>query len=183
MSSRKQRQPSPEENKIINTHLAGILEDLNNAGIFCDGVLAFVTLDDSAYNLSTMMGTEVAGDFETASEALIQYAHDELCDHLDHVEGIEHRTAETSRGRVEGVVMDRTVTESMSWRQRLESVRTIPREGAERVSISVKMLEDVIAALDHIAKLEVGIRECEGDGGCRASKFVKEEAGQRPLAN
>jgi hypothetical protein len=181
MSSRKPRKASPEENKIINSHLAGILEDLNNAGIYCDGVLAFVTLEDSNYNLSTMMAATIAEEVETASEALIQYAHDELCDHLERVEGIEHRVAPTPVGRVEGIVMENAVTESMGWRQRLESVRRIPHDGAERISISVKMLEDVKMALEHLAKLEASIRECEGDGGCRATKVVQEEKERRPL--
>ncbi len=183
MPSRKPRKASPEENKIINSHLAGILEDLNNAGIYCDGILAFVTLKDSNYNLSTMMKAEIAEDVETASEALIQYAHDELCDHLECVEGIERRSATTPKGHVEAIVMTARSTESMGWRQRLESVRRIPHGGADQITISVKMLEDVKAALDHIVKLEAGVRECESDGGCRATKVVKEAESQRPHLN
>lgn len=194
MAARKNRQPSPEENRIINAHLAGILEDLNKAGIFCDGVLAFVTLDNDAYNLSTMMGVEVAEDVEDASEALIQYAHDELCEHIavhgsdddddedDDDDDDEDKPSIPAHARLRPVEVA-AVSESMGWRNRLETIRGIPRDGAERVAISVKMLEDVILALDHMKKLEEGIRECESDGGCRASKFVKEERQKNPLAN
>jgi hypothetical protein len=169
------RTPSPQETKIINTHIAAILEELNAAGIYSNAVLAFVALNDWDYHLATMIGQELPGPLEEGINALMMYARDELTRQL--------------AGEEEGAVMARapdetiTVTESMGWKQRLEQIRGIPRDGVERISISVRMLEDVIAALDHMKKLEAGIKECEGDGGCRASKFVKEEEGQRPLAN
>jgi hypothetical protein len=169
------RTPSPQETKIINTHVAAILEELNAAGIYSNAVLAFVALDGWDYHLATMIGRELEGPAEEGIEALMKYAHDEIGRQLAGGE----EPAAGDRAPDERI----TVTESMGWRQRLEQIRGIPRDGVERISISVRMLEDVVAALDHMKKLEEGIRECEGDGGCRAAKFVEEEKTQRPLAN
>ncbi len=161
------RTPSPQETKIINTHIAAILEELNAAGIYSNAVLAFVTLQDWDYHLATMIAQELEGPLEEGIQALMEYARDELTRQLT--------------GKEDAPLELISVTESMGWRQRLESVRTIPHEGAERISISMKMLEDVKAALNYIYELEAGIRECESDGGCRATTVVKQ--GQRPLTN
>lgn len=180
------RKPSPEENDAINKNIAAMIEDLQTAGFKPDAVLAFIAFDGWDYNLSIMLNTEHEdlANAEEVMNALTRYVHDELGKQIE-TSGTEHRAADLPHGgRVEGIVMDQAVTESMGWRQRLESVRKIPREGAkETIAISMKMLDDVISALDHIAKLETGIQECEGDGGCRATKFVEEEKAQRPLVN
>lgn len=93
-----ERDKDTKENEIINRHLAAMVTELKKSGFNAEGAISFVVFEGSGnFNLATLLD----GNFPSTMTAeglrleLLNYAHDQLCELIDELEGdsLPHGTA------------------------------------------------------------------------------------------